>query len=280
MRSTHHSARDLLRGTAILSISALAAKCLGAIFRIPLSQLLTPEGAAHFHTAYNLYLTVLNLGCSGFPSVVSRLVSGSLARDKHVRSILRVSLRLLMLIGLTGSGLLLFSAEPLALWLRDPDAACAIRALAPAVLFVCIGGAYRGWFQGHQNMIPTASAQILEALCKLILGLIGTSVALKSGASLPVAAGAAMWGVTLGTALSWLCFLIRFRRSTPEPGPSSPAGPIAMELLRLAIPITLGTVGTQLFQTLSGRIILTQLQDALGLSPDRSAKLFGIYAMA
>lgn len=280
MRSTHHSVRELLRGTAILSLGTLAAKCLGALFRIPLSRLLLPEGAAHFHTAYNLYLTVLNLACAGFPAAVSHLVSRALSQGTAVRTIHRVSLRLLTLIGLAGSSLLLFGAEPLALWLRDPDAACAIRALSPAVLFVCISGSYRGWFQGHQDMIPTASAQILEALCKLTMGLIGTSLALNHGAALPVAAGAAMCGVTLGTGLSWLCFRIRFRRSPPNPEPPSPPGTTAMELLHLAIPITVGTVGTQLFQTLSGRIILMRLQDGLGLSPDRSAELFGIYAMA
>lgn len=283
MRSTHHSVRDLLRGTAILSVGTLAAKCLGALFRIPLSRLLLPEGAAHFHTAYNLYLTVLNLACAGFPTAVSHLVSRALSQSTAVRTIHQVSLRLLLLIGLAGSSLLQFGAEHLALWLRDPDAACAIRALAPAVLFVCISGAYRGWFQGHQDMIPTASAQILEALCKLTMGLIGTSLALNRGADLPEAAGAAMCGVSLGTALSWLCFVIRFRRSAPESDPSSPSSPpgtIAKELLRLAIAITVGTVGTQLFQTLAGRIILMRLQDGLGLSQDRSAELFGIYAMA
>ena len=280
MRSTHHSARDFLRGTAILSIAAMAAKCFGACFRIPLSRLLTPEGAAHFHTAYNLYLTVLNLACAGLPVAVSRLVSSGLARDTSVRTIHRVSLRLFTLIGLVGSGLLFFGAEPLALWLRDPDAACAIRTLAPAVLFVCISGAYRGWFQGHQNMIPTASAQILEALCKLVLGLFGILLALRDGASLPDAAGAAMWGVSVGTALSWLCFLIQFRRTAPEPGTASPSIPIVKELLRLSFHITVGAVGTQLFQTLAGRVILMRLQDSLGLSPERATGLFGIYATA
>lgn len=280
MSTTHHSARSLLQGTAILSLGALAAKCCGALFRIPLSRLLTPEGAAHFHTAYNLYLTVLNLACAGLPSAVSRLVSSRLALGASPRTVHQVSLRLFTWIGLIGSGLLLFGAEPLALWLRDPDAACAIRVLSPAVLFVCIGGAYRGWFQGHQNMVPTASAQIIEALCKLILGLIGASLALRAGADRPEAAGAAMWGVSVGTMLSWLCFVIRFRRSAPEPDPESPSLPIIKELLRLAVPITVGAVGMQLFQTLSGRVILMRLQDELGLSPARSAELYGIYAMA
>lgn len=144
MSEPNHSARDFLRGTAILSFGALAAKCLGALFRIPLSRLLTPEGAAHFHTAYNLYLTVLNLACAGLPGAVSRLVSSRLALGASTRTVHHVSRRLFTLIGFVSSSLLLFGAEPLALWLRDPDAACAIRTLSPAVLFVCIGGAYRG----------------------------------------------------------------------------------------------------------------------------------------
>lgn len=280
MSRTHHSARDILRGTAILSIGALAAKCCGALFRIPLSRMLTPEGAAHFHTAYNLYLTVLNLACSGLPAAVSRLVSIHPVRDASVRTIHHVSVRLFALIGLIGSSILLFGAEPLARWLRDPLAADAIRTLSPAVLFVCIGAAYRGWFQGQQNMIPTASAQIIEALCKLILGLIGTFLALGTGAGLPAAAAAAMWGTSLGTVLSWLCLLLWFRRTDTRAAHAAPAIPILKELLCLAVPITVAAVGMQLFQTLTGRIILMQLQDRLSLSPERSAVLYGIYAMA
>ena len=44
-------------------------------------------------------------------------------------------------------------------------------ALAPAVICVGCLSAFRGYAQGHMNMTPTSVSQIIEALCKLFLGL-------------------------------------------------------------------------------------------------------------
>ena len=48
----------------------------------------------------------------------------------------------------------------------------AIAFLAPSVLFICLISAFRGFFQGQGNMIPTSVSQVLEAIAKLAVGLL------------------------------------------------------------------------------------------------------------
>ena len=55
--------------------------------------------------------------------------------------------------------------------IENPKAVYCVLALAPAVLCTCCCSAFRGYAQGHMNMVPTGVSQIIEALCKLFLGL-------------------------------------------------------------------------------------------------------------
>ena len=71
--------------------------------------------------------------------------------------------------------------------MHDSLAAAGIRALAPAVICVGCLSAFRGYAQGHGNMTPTAVSQILEALCKLVIGL-GLGLLAGAGRASP-----AMW---------------------------------------------------------------------------------------
>ena len=45
-------------------------------------------------------------------------------------------------------------------YLRKPDAALSVRAMAPAILLVCLVSAYRGYCQGNGNMIPTTVDEV------------------------------------------------------------------------------------------------------------------------
>lgn len=281
--------QGFLYGAAILTISALLAKLIGAMFKIPLTRLLGTEGAGHFNVAYNIYIVLLNISSTGLPLAVSRLVSeaATLGRSRQVRSIHRVSLCIFLFLGGICSGVMFFGAQSLADWMRDPDAVYAIRFLAPAVLFVCVCSAFRGFFQGQQYMTPTAVAQILEALSKLLIGLAAVVIARYAGWDVARSAGAAILGVTVGAGLGCLYFFWQYcsdrkRWAADDATADSPA-PIretAGRILRLAIPITIGATGLQIFNALGSRIILGRLQDALGYSLADASALYGIYTMA
>lgn len=290
MSSSHSDSRKqgFLQGAAILTLGAILAKVIGALFKIPLTRFITTEGAGHFNVAYNIYIVLLNVSSTGLPVAVSRLISeaNTLGRRRQVQAIHRISVLLFLSIGLICGGAMLFGAPAIAGWMRDPDAVYAIAVLAPAALFVSVCSAFRGYFQGQQFMTPTAVAQVLEAMSKLFIGLAAVWLAIRAGWGYPMAAGASISGVTVGSVLGCLYFVSQYRRHrlrlTPEEAAEAiPSGwQTAGQIVRLAVPITIGATGLQIFIALSGRIILGRLQDALGYSLAQASSLYGIYSMA
>lgn len=277
--------QGFLHGAVILTVGAMLSKIIGALFKIPLTRLIGPEGAGHFNAAYNIYIVLLNISSTGLPLAISRLISeaDALTQTDDIYSIRRVSLRLFLLVGSICSIGMFVGAELLAGWLRDPEAKYAIRVLAPAVLFVCISSSFRGFFQGQQYMTPTAVAQVLEAMSKLVIGIAAVLVARSQNWSIPRIAGAAITGVTLGAVLGSAYFYLQYqktRRIGSSQSKSICMADTALRILRLAVPITIGATGLQIFNTIGSGIILGRLQDKLGYDLSLASSLFGIYTMA
>lgn len=272
--------QSFLGGAAVLAGAVAVTKVLGALYKIPLGNLLDSQGMAHFYAAYNVYNLLLMLSTAGLPLAASRLVAQSEALGHHRQSrrIFRCALALLGLIGLVFSALMLLMPEAMAALLHDPAASAAIRVLAPSVLCVCLTSAIRGYTQGLGDMRPTAISQIIESACKLLVGLGLCAALLRLGASAEVGAAGAIAGVTCGTALGLLFLLWALRRFHTESGGAvEPVGSIIGQLLRIGIPITVAGGAMSLMTLLDQSLILGTLQNTLGFSPEAASELYGQY---
>ena len=92
----------------------------------------------------------------------------------------------------------------------------AVQAIAPACFFVCVLSTFRGYAQGHSNMVPTAVSQIIEALGKLIIGLALAWFLVQQGMSSAFSAAGAIFGVTCGAGICLIYLIadhVRRRRS-------------------------------------------------------------------
>ena len=160
-------------GAAILAVGILVVKLIGMFYKIPLVNIIGAQGNTDFTNAYNIYAVLLTISTAGLPVAVSKLVSeaNALGRRNQVKRTFRLSLLLFLGLGLVSFLVMFFKADMLAGMMHDSKAAPGIQALAPAV--VCVGclAALRGYTQGHLNMTPTSISQIIEALCKLTIGL-------------------------------------------------------------------------------------------------------------
>ena len=209
--------QSFLGGAAVLAFGIVAVKIIGAVFKIPLRNILGEGGSADFSNAYNIYATLLTVSTAGLPVALSKLVSESyaLGRTRQAHRTFRVSLSVFLVLGVASFALMWWGSDLLAGFLNNPRAAYGIRALAPAV--VCVGclSAFRGYAQGRQYMTPTAVSQILEALCKLVFGLALSLWLLKIGQPDYIAAAGAIAGVTAGTILSLVYMAIDYLRHRP-----------------------------------------------------------------
>lgn len=271
-------------GVLLLTLSTILVKFVGLFYKIPMLSYLGSEGMGYFHSAYEIYAIFCIIATAGLPVALSVLISAALAEGKEgeAERIWQVSLTLFFIIGLVGSLLMWALARPICRWIKSEDAFGCILSIAPTLFFVCISSAIRGYFQGHQKMMPTAFSQLLEALGKLIFGLLFAHLALKRGAGVPALAAAAGWGVTAGTVLSTLYLTlekIRFRKKDHTAGNADlPEHGRAIEkkLLKIALPITLGSFVISLTKVVDMSMILRRLQ-AIGYTPAQANEAYGSY---
>ena len=257
-------------GAAILAVGILVVKLIGMFYKIPLVNIIGAQGNSDFSNAYNIYAVLLTISTAGLPVAVSKLVSeaNALNRQNQVRSIFRTSIVLFLALGLLSFLLMYFRADWLAEMMHDTKAAAGIKALAPAV--VCVGclAAFRGYTQGHQDMVPTSVSQIIEAMCKLVVGLALAWWLIKAGQPDYIAAAGAITGVTVGTVVALAYMLIRYtlRRSREQrradDRPDSMGG-IMADILRIAVPITLSASMVGIVTVIDSSLVQGQLQRAL-----------------
>ena len=273
--------QNFMSGAAVLASAVAVTKVLGALYKIPLGNLLDREGMAHFYVAYNIYSLLVILSTAGLPPALSRLVSRAhaLGKENQKRRVLRVALFLFLCMGLLCSGVMLLFPHQLAQLLRDSQAAAAVLALSPSVLCVCLSAAIRGYSQGQGNMKPTAISQIIESLCKLCIGLGLAWLLLRRSESSAVAAAGAIAGVSVGSVLSLTVLSIWLLRRPRRVGSDVPdsCSAIAGELLRIGLPITVGAVGMNCITLLDQMLVMSTLQNRLGLSESAATALYGEY---
>ena len=235
--------QSFMEGAAVLVVAHLVVKIIGACFKIPLANILHETGMAYFSRAYNLYAAIFVMATAGLPVAVSKMVSESLAKKNYAESkkILHSAVILLAIIGAVGTAVLFFGAKILSA--GSPGSYLSIITISPALFFIAALSAFRGYFQGHSNMIPTAYSEVIEAVSKLVIGLLGAYFLM--GISSEVAAAGAISGVTIGGLLA-LLFLVFFYFKTKsnqkltDATKSRKMSSIVARLLLIAVPITIG----------------------------------------
>ncbi|MBR3268286.1 MAG: polysaccharide biosynthesis C-terminal domain-containing protein [Oscillospiraceae bacterium] len=288
--------QTVLCGAVWLMLSAIAAKLLGAVFRIPLTAMLGGTGMGYYSCAYGIFLPVFALSVTGINAAVAALTASALAKEdaEQAFGIERTAKRMFRIAGLCGSILLFFLAKPLCRYLlHNPQAEPAVRMFAPAVWFCCESAVLRGLYEGRQNMIPTAVSQTAEGIARLFCGLLLSSLVLHhpvqalrffpSGTAVEAAAAAAaVLGVTIsagaGTGILLLFRIPERRRFRRIPLSSERRREYRHMLSALLIPVSAASLVTNLttlidlgtcLRGLSGAVLGNPA--AFGLSPDSAA---------
>jgi stage V sporulation protein B len=274
---------SLLKGALILSVAGVIVKIIGAIYRIPLANIIMSEGMGYYQTAYPIYIFLLTISTTGIPTAISKLVSERIAlgdmREAH--RVFKVSFVALFTIGILSSVALFGGAKVLVELLGNSNAYYAMLAVAPALFFVPLMSAFRGYFQGMQNMLPTALSQIFEQLGRVIIGFALAIMLLPRG--LEYAAAGASFGATsgaiAGVIVIYIIYLLNRRKIIAEVGNSPTvvhhsAGRILYHLFAIAIPITVGASVIPLMNMIDLGIVMRRLQFA-GFSAEEANSLYG-----
>ena len=257
--------QSFLHGTMLLAMSTAIVKVIGAFYSIPLNAIIGEQGFGYYSTAYEIYTVLLMISTAGLPVAMSRMISeaSSLGHYKQVRKIYTVSRTIFLTLGLVGALLMTVFCRQLAAFQEQPDAWAAIGTLGPCCFLICLMSTYRGFFQGQSNMKPTSVSQVLEALCKLIVGIAAAVLLGIYTQSKAFAAAGAIFGVTMSCLLSSVylnyCFRKAYKEMPATAEDTSSGKDIAKSLLAIAIPITIGSAGLQILTVLETKIYMSRL---------------------
>ncbi len=280
--------KTYLGGATILAATVALTKIIGAIYKIPLFNLLGDEGTAHFQVTYTIYNLLLTISTAGIPVALSRLISSARATDRPVqaRRYFSVGMAVFGIVGVVGALCMFFWAQGLADLMGDPEVAGAVRCLAPAVFFACVISVFRGLSQGHGDMLPTSISQIMEVGCKLVFGLTIAWFLDRRGYGTAAVAAGAIVGVTIGLGLAipivW-AYCRRLGRDDPpaavldEPDPVSST---CRQIISIGVPITLGSSILNIITLIDTKLVLLRLQSGAGFSYTDAKILYGAYSKA
>ena len=262
-------------------------KIIGLVYKLPLQRLLGDDGYSYFITAYDIYSVLLMISTTGLPVAMSRMISEArtLGRTRQIRQIYATAKYVFLIIGLVGTGLMMGLCKWLGSSLMSqPESWFAILCLSPAVLFICLISADRGYFQGQSNMMPTSISQILEAVCKLFVGLGAAFLFKKLTNDMIYAAGGGILGVTASTMVSCIYLSVKRRKADKELAAEECLDETVLSrketariLLAIAIPITLGAAGLQIITTVDTAVYMARLKGAAGFAAKAANNRKGIY---
>lgn len=284
--------QGFLYGSAILMASAAVTKIIGAMFKIPLANMLGGIGMGYFSSAYSLFMVVYAVCVTGLPSAVAKSAAeascGSEEENaERVACIESTALRIFGAAGLAASLLIMAAAYPFCKYVTgDMGALPAVIMIAPCVLAGSLASVYRGCCEGMRNMYPTALSQVFEALIKLIFGLLLCGAVLYIAenkpqtfmkifrcseenigrASVIYAAAGSVLGITLSSfgGLLWLILQKKLDKSSKRVYNKkrcigSERRRIVSDILKTAFPAALGALVTNLTSVIDLATIMRSL---------------------
>lgn len=274
---------SFIKGAFILGISGIIVKIIGAFFRIPLANLLGPEGMSYYSSAYPIYNFFIVLATAGLPTALAKIISEqrALGDYRNLDRTFKSGMILMTTIGLLGTLFMYFGAELIVRGIRNEQAVFAFRALAPAIVIVSVMAVFRGFFQGFQHMKPFASSQIYEQFARVIVGYGLAIVFLSSGTEF--AAAGATFGATTGAIAGLAVIYIMYRKYRKQndsyfneqmTGELIPKRQVIKRIVLIAVPITLGAAVMPLMNTIDVMLVMNRLSD-IGMG-EQANDLYGM----
>ena len=300
--------QSFLEGALILVLATVIVKIIGAIFKIPIGNLLEEVGFSYFSIAYLIFQPLYSLAMAGLPVAVARMVAeqATLGNYKEVKKILRISTAAFTVTGGVASIIMLASAKVYSEKIVEtPAAFLSIICLAPAVFFCCMMSSRRGYYEGLRNMYPTAISQVIEAMAKLVFGLFLAWLVISVGNKqfeetktvfgtvcnstkeakaiiYPFSSAAAILGITLSTAIGAIYLHLRHAIKgdgiTEEMLASSPPArsnrKILSSLIMIAFPVSMGALSTTITSFIDSTSVLNRLNYVMNIDPQTITSMY------
>lgn len=268
-----------VKGAIVLVAFNLIGKVLGAIYRIPLANLLGSVGIGEYQLIFPLYSLMLAISVSGIPVAISRMVSefNSKGQFGDVKKLIKLSILYLSLIAVACSVFVVFGARLISRIQGNSEIYLCYYGIAPAILFVALLSVFRGYFQGQLNMFPTALSGLIEQVGRLVFGLFFAKNLLGYGLIYGVLG--AVVGISVSELIALMFLLVYYifysRKQTKKTYSALTQREISKQLFQTALPITIGGLAGPITSIIDSLLVVNLLIFS-GYSSSYSISLLGL----
>ncbi len=278
-RENKRQVNRFFKNSIILSLGSVLSKIIGAIYRIPLTNMLGGFGLGLYQMIFPVYSVLLDFSGAGVPSALSKLISeyNGTDREEERLKLLKNALILLFIFGIICTLFMGGMSKVLSFLQGNKNAYMGYIALAPAVVLVSIISCYRGYFQGDLNNVPTAVSQVTEQIVKLAFGLIFVKLLLPN---IPLAVAGATFAVTLSEVFSLIELIVIFQATKNKKikykWNKKEFLSHVKKILKIVIPITLTSIIIPLSQLIDSFLII----NLIGKYSSDATSLYGLLSGA
>ncbi|CDQ38366.1 MULTISPECIES: putative polysaccharide biosynthesis protein [Virgibacillus] len=272
-----------VRSTLLLTVATLVSKVLGSVFRIPLQNIAGDHVLGIFSLVYPVYMVALTLSVAGIPIAISKLIADARAKGElsFVKEIYVTASILALLFGISSFLLIYSLSTPLASALGGQSTRLALIVVTATLLVAPYMAVYRGYFQGFEDMKPTAISQVIEQFIRVGLILVIAYYFVQQDFSDATVAGGVMIGSVVGAFTSLIYLRVKYIRSPLRQTLTRKYtlklfSSWSKQILKLSIPIAIGTITMALINFIDSFTIPYGLR-SIGESETGINYLYGIY---
>ncbi|MBL4932359.1 putative polysaccharide biosynthesis protein [Clostridium paridis] len=270
------------KGFAVLSAAGFLVKILSVLYVPILTRILGDQGYGIYSKTYDVFIFIYAVANSGMQPAICKVVSelSALGRERDALRAFRIARKLLLGIGLLFTILLIVLAKPIAAQAQS-DITYGLIALSPTIVISSTLVAYRGYFNGKNQMNSLAASQVLEQLINVFVSLLFAFLLVKNSLALGSAGGTI--GTSVGALVACIYLMVIFeikhfsREAIKQPitGKKISNKKIIKKIIQYGLPITL-SAGLSNFGALvdmsnvSGRLM------HIGLTKENADILYGL----
>jgi len=225
-------------------------RAFGVFFKVPLDYLVGEEGQGLYYILYPVYAAFIAMSSVGLTMALSKQIAEYRAtkRDAHAWVTFKLAFGLFLGFGLIMTIILFAGArQVIELFSWPEETYWGLIGLGAAPLIVSVMSAFRGLFQGHENMVPTGVSMIIEQFARVVFGIGLTWFFMDKYNDIGLAVGGATFGAAAGGLFATIYLLMTFmtykKHIIVEDHDIKAAEKrqILKKLLSMAVPIAMGS---------------------------------------
>lgn len=274
-----NKSKSLFGGAVSLTVAALIVKIIGVAYKIPMSYILGDEGMGYFNAAYALYGLFYIITSAGIPKAIA-IVTADNEENIISYSVYKSLLCIFSVFGLILTSILIIFATPLSNLVGSNKSYITLLSIAPSVLFVTVAGVCRGYLNGKITLLPIAISQVIEAISKIVFGIIFAIIGVHLRLSLSVISALSILGISIGS-LGSMIYLLISAKPLKEDEKTRQSNGISLKsvlknIIKIALPITISSVLLSLCGVIDLGFLMRGLSD-LGFREEDAISLYGNY---